>query len=290
MRPETVEKPAVRPAPVPTEDETGRGPWAALAGGIGAVLVLLAVGGLVARWRSRGGTADAEQWSPEELIARAHALATEAAECDKYVDVQRHEGISVMTGTHDLDLSGSSDASDRPTSSSYADIGERVAGVLAAAETAATHIREDARASAEEILSIAREEAEALRVEAAAYDADTRAAVDSYASDRRRNVDEEIEKQLAESESQARATRQAAEAMARQIEEDARRRGQALRDESRAVEERLKKAAQGLRRMTTEIDELLGAPAVDGESLTDALRPYSQRPELPVSAAPGDDR
>jgi cell division septum initiation protein DivIVA len=288
-QPEPIERPAVTPAPGPTDDETGRG-WLALAGGIGAVLVLAAAGGLVARSRLRRGTAGAEQWSPEELISRAHALATEAAECDKYVHVQRHEGISVMTGTHDLDLSGSSDASDRPTSSSYADIGERVAGVLAAAETAATHIREDARASAEEILSIAREEAEALRAEAAAYDADTRAAVDSYASDRRRNVDEEVEKQLAESESQARATRQAAEAMARQIEEDARRRGQALRDESRAVEERLKKAAQGLRRMTTEIDELLGAPAVDGESLTDALRPYSQRPELPVSAAPGDDR
>ena len=127
--------------------------------------------------------------TPDELIARAYALATEAAECDKYLHVQRHEGISVMTGTHDHDLSGSPDASSRPTSSSYADIGERVAGVLAAAETAANHIREDARGSAEEILSIAREEADALRADAAAYDADTRAAVESYASDRRREVD-----------------------------------------------------------------------------------------------------
>jgi hypothetical protein len=54
------------------------------------------------------------------------------------------------------------------------------------------------------------------------------------------------------------------------------------------VEERLKKAAQGLRRMTSEIEELLGAPALDGGSLTDALRP-SQRPE-PVSAAHSDER
>jgi hypothetical protein len=283
-------EPAAEPAPTAPVRSTGRsvGLWLALGAGLGACIAFLVVSGLAARARRGRSITTALPETADELMARANALATEVAECDKYVHVQRHEGISVMTGTHDLDLSGTSDASDRPTSSSYADIGERVAGVLAAAETAANHIREDARGSAEEILSIAREEAEALRAEAAAYDADTRAAVDSYASDRRRNVDEEVEKQLAESESQARATRQAAEAMARQIEDDARRRGQALHDESRAVEERLKKAAQGLRRMTTEIDELLGAPAVDGGSLTDALRP-SQRPE-PVSAAPSDDR
>jgi hypothetical protein len=35
---------------------------------------------------------------------------------------------------------------------SYADFGERVAGVLSAAETAAAEIREEARASADEIL------------------------------------------------------------------------------------------------------------------------------------------
>jgi hypothetical protein len=77
--------------------------------------------------------------------------------------------------------------------------------------------------------------------------------------------------------------------MARQIEEEAKRRGLALREESRAVEDRLKKAAQGLRRMTAEIEELLAKDG-GGESLTDALRPYSQRPEMPVSATPGDDR
>jgi cell division septum initiation protein DivIVA len=259
------------------------------AAGIGAAIAFIVAGGLLARSRRRPEPVVARPETQYELIARAQALATEGAECDKYLHVQRHEGISVMTGTHDHDLSGAPDASSRPTPSSYADIGERVAGVLAAAETAATDIREDARGSAEEILSIARDEAEALRADAAAYDADTRAAVDSYASDRRREVDQAVERQLADSETQARATRQAAEAMARQVEEDARQRGQALRDESRAVEERLKKAAHGLRRMTNEIDELLGAPAVDGESLTDALRPYSE-PGTPVSAAPSDDR
>jgi chromosome segregation ATPase len=195
-----------------------------------------------------------------------------------------------MTGTADDGVSDAPDVASQPTMSTYADIGERVAGVLAAAETAANQIREDARGSAEEVLSIARDEAEALRRDASAYDTDTRAAVESYASDRRREADEDVQQLLADAESQARATRQAAEAMARRIEEDARRRGQALRDESQAVEERLKKAAQGLRRMTAEIEELLGAPEGDGESLADALKPYAQRPEMPVSAAQSDER
>ena len=287
--PDPVEEPAVTPpAPAPTDSDTGPGSTVVLAAGIGAVLVLLAAGGLAARSRRRPAAAYAEPMTPDELIARAQALAKEAAECDKYLHAQRDEGINTMTETADHGRS-TPDPSSQPTSS-YADIGERVAGVLAAAETAAHQIREDARSSAEEVLSIAREEADALRRDASAYDADTRAAVDSYASDRRREVDQTVSKQLADSENQARATRQAAEAMARQIEEDAKRRGVALREESRAVEERLKKAAQGLRRMTAEIEELLGGKDGGGESLTDALRPYSQHPELPVSATPGDDR
>jgi cell division septum initiation protein DivIVA len=291
VRPETPAKePSSLPAPPPVEGGDGSAGWIALGGGIGAVVVLLAAGGLVAGSRRRLATATARSETPDELIARARALATEAAECDKFLHGQRHEGITVMTETADHDLPATTDVPSQPTASSYADIGERVAGVLAAAETAATQIREDARASADDVLSVARDEAEALRRDAAAYDADTRAAVESYASDRRREVDQEVQKQFAESETQARATRQAAEAMARQIEDDARQHGQALRDESRAVEERLKKAAQGLRRMTSEIEQLLGAPASDGESLTDALRPYSQHTEMPVSALPSEDR
>ncbi len=192
---------------------------------------------------------------------------------------QRDEGIRGMTETADRASSSAPATPSERESSNYADIGERVAGVLTAAETAANQIREDARLSAEEMLSAAKEEADDVRRKATAYDADTRAAVDSFASDRRRDAEQEIQKQLADSEAQARATRQAAEAMARQIEEDARRRGQALRDESKAVEERLKKAHAGLRRMTVEIEQLLGPPSEDGESLADALKPYGKRPE-----------
>jgi cell division septum initiation protein DivIVA len=253
------------------------------------VLALLAAATLLVRGRRGRPEPAVHPGTPDELIARAYALATQVAECDKYLHGQRHEGISVMTETAGSDHPDAPDLPTQTAPSSYADIGERVAGVLAAAETAAAQIREDAQASAAEILSIAREEAETLRREAAAYDSDTRAAVESYASDRRRDVDQDVQKQLADSEAQARATRQAAEAMARRIEQDARQRGQALRDESRAVEERLQKAAQGLRRMTAEIEGLLSAPAGAGESLTDALRPYSQQPDPPLSVVRTDD-
>lgn len=94
-----------------------------------------------------------------------------------------------------------------------------------------------------------------------------------------------MQKQLADGEAQARATRQAAEAMARQIEEAGWKRGQALRDESKVVEERLKKALAGLRRMVVELEELVGGSATQPESLAEALRPVGRdaQPEHPVS-------
>lgn len=133
--------------------------------------------------------------------------------------------------------------------SSYAEIGERVAGVLSAAEAAAEQIRADARHAAEELLGQARQEAERVRVEATAG-----------------------------GEAQAHATREAAEELARDIEEAARQRGQELREQSRAVEEWLQKAVQTLHRMTTQLEDLLGAPTspTDDDSLTDALKPTAR--------------
>jgi cell division septum initiation protein DivIVA len=183
-----------------------------------------------------------------------------------------------MSETADHDQPAAPEApSGRGSTTTYADIGDRVAGVLAAAELAANQMREDAHESAQEILSAAHDDAERLRREATAYEADTRAAVDSYASDRRREAEQDVQTLLADGEAQARATRQAAEAMARQIEEAAKHRGAALHEESRSVEERLKKALTGLRRMSAELEDLLGAPVDDGESLVDALKPYGQR-------------
>jgi hypothetical protein len=259
--------------------------------GVAGVAALVLLAALLLGRARRTQPQSARPETAQELIARAYALASEAAECDKFIQGQREEGVGEMTETAGQHGSAAAAPPSESSSTSYADIGERVAGVLAAAEAAANQIRDDARLLADELLSAAREEADAVRSDASSYDTDTRAAVESYASDRRREVDQEVARQLTDSEAQARATRQAAEAMARQIEDEARRRGQALRDESSAVEERLKKAAAGLRRMTSEIEELLGASR-DGESLTDALKPYSQRPEAdePAPASHANER
>jgi cell division septum initiation protein DivIVA len=273
----------VLPAAPPSETGPSWEPLALAAAG--GLLVLIVAGAALLRTRRpprhRPATPPVDWLSPNQLVAYANALAKEAAECDMLLQGQRNEGIRGMTETADRDLSSAPPPPTERDSSTYADIGERVASVLAAAETAANQIREDARLQAEDILGAAQREADDLGKKAAAYDADTRAAVDSFASERRREAEQEIQKQLTDSEAQARATRQAAEAMARQIEEDGRRRGQALREESKAVEERLKKALAGLRRMTVEIEQLLGSPPEDGETLADALKPYGR--------AAGDD-
>ena len=279
----------VQPAAPPPQVEGSGVDWWPLgvAGAGGGLLLLGAVGIALTRWRREPmptpGDAEMPAEMPAELpaalIERARALAKEAVECDKFLEGKRDEGTWGMTGTADRDNAAAPATPSERESSHYADIGERVAGVLAAAETAAGQIREDARLSAEEILSVAKEEADDVRRQAAAYDADTRTAVDAFAAERRREAEQDVQQQLSEAETQARATRQAAEAMARQIEEDGKRRGQELREESKSVEERLTKALVGLRRMTVEIEQLLGPVAEDGESLADALKPYGQRAE-----------
>jgi cell division septum initiation protein DivIVA len=196
---------------------------------------------------------------------------------------QREEGAVAVSETVDHDLSPSP-TSPAQAAGGYAEIGERVAGVLRAAETAAEQIRADAQAQADDLLRAAQAEAERVRNQARGYENDTRDAVDAYATEQRRIAEEQIGKQLSDSEAQARATREAAEEMARRIEEDARLRGDALREESRAVEERLKKVQAGMRRMTAQLEELLGAPSAaqtDGDSLVEALKPYAHRdPEM----------
>jgi hypothetical protein len=244
-----------------------------------AVLFLSATLVLVGARRRRRAAPPARVESTEDLVVRAFALA---AECDMLLASQREEGAVTVSETADHDVPPFP-TPPAPASGGYAEIGERVAGVLSAAETAADQIRADAQAEAESLLRGARAESERVRNDARAYEADTRDAVDAFATEQRRTAEEQIGKQLADAEAQARATREAAEEMARRIEDDARLRGQALREESRAVEERLKKALAGMRRMTAQLEELLGAPTpqTDGDSLVEALKPYGQRdPEM----------
>ena len=283
--PVTTTTPQAPPTPPPERAPRSTGTtndggsiWNPEVAGVGAgVAVLALVAGLVGvrvRRRRRAAPSGPLE-STEDLIARAFDLA---AECDMLLASQREEGASVSeTADHDLPPSQTASTS---ASSGYAEIGERVASVLSAAETAADQIRADAQAHAEELLRGARAEAERVRSVARAYESDTREAVDAYASEQRRAADEQIAKQLSEAEAQARATREAAEEMAQRIEEEAHRRGQALREESRGVEDRLRKALTAMRRMTAQLEDLLEAPAAaqaEGDSLVDALKPYAQR-------------
>ena len=275
--------PALPPEPPTTESSADTGWNPAVVGGLaGALLLVIAAGLLLARVRRRPKSAPARRETTEELIARAYALAKEAAECDMLPANQRNKGVERVSEIADQEVPAAQAAPSSSGSSGYAEIGERVAGVLSAAETAADQIRADARLDASELLRGAKANAEQVRSEAAAYESDTREAVDGYATERRREAELQVEKQLADAETQARATREAAEQMALKIEEDGRLRGHALREESKAVEERLKNALAGLRRMTAQLEELVGAPAAaapDGESLADALKPYGQRDE-----------
>jgi hypothetical protein len=279
--------PAAEPAePVPPprspltegEPETGWSPLV-LGGLAGAVLIIVSTALVLTSVKRLRAVAPQHPETTGKLIARAYVLA---AECDMLLASQRDKGVESVSETADHDFPAEQATSTGSGSSSYAEIGERVAGVLSAAEAAAEQIRADARLDGEDLLRAAKEEAEQARKEAMAYDSDTRAAVGAYATDRRREADQQAQQHLADAEGQARATREAAEEMARQIEEDGRQRGQALREESRAVEERLIKVLVGLRRMTVQLEELVGTPAAaqtDGESLADALRPYAQRDE-----------
>ncbi len=270
--------PAPRPPTTSQERDTETGWSPFVIGGLaGSCLIALSVGLALLRVNRRPAAASRRPETTKDLIARAYALAKEAAECDMLVASKRKKGIASMSETADHELP----AVQATPTGGYAEIGERVAGVLSAAEAAAEQIRADARVDAEDLLRAAKEDAEEVRRETMAYDSDTRAQVGAYAIERRRDAEQQVQKQLADAEAQARATREAAEEMARQIEEDGRQRGHALREESRAVEERLKKALFGLRRMTVELEELVGTPAAqsDGESLADALKPYGQRDE-----------
>ena len=271
--------PTTDPAPVPvlpgSDADTG---WSVVVGGlVGAALLVVAL--LLAKVvRARRRAARTPE-TARELIARAYALAKEAFECDMLQAHQRNEGIAGMSESAEHDHPAAQAASSSG-SRGYAEIGERVAGVLSAAEAAADEIRAGARQDAEELLRVAKGEADQVHRDAAAYERDTRSAVDSYATNRRREAEQQVQRQLADAEGQTRATREAAEEMARRIEEEARLRGQTLREESKAVEERLKKALSGLHRMTAQLEELVGTPTAaqtDGESLADALKPYGQR-------------
>jgi F0F1-type ATP synthase membrane subunit b/b' len=168
--------------------------------------------------------------------------------------------------------------------SSFADVGDAVAGVLRAAQEAAEKVRGDAEAQAREIVARAHGEASTRieeltresvreRAEADEYARDIRTAVDGYGTQQRRDADEEARQILADAEEQARATREAAQEMAQQLGGEARARFERLREEVRALEERRSRILTDLRELTAQLTDLVAEtdPAARETELLDAL-------------------
>jgi cell division septum initiation protein DivIVA len=168
--------------------------------------------------------------------------------------------------------------------SSYADVGDAVTGVLRAAQEAAEKIRSDAENHAREVVERAHGEASArieeltreakrARSEADDYAGDVRSAVDSYATQQRREADEEARRIVEDAEEQARATREAAQAMADQQGSEARSRYASLRDEVRALDERRTRITTDLRELAAQLNDLVPEPSPTAHEteLLDAL-------------------
>jgi hypothetical protein len=145
----------------------------------------------------------------------------------------------------------------------YADLGNRVAAVIHAAEEVAARVREEAR-----------EEAAAIR-----RDAETAASVRvEHLTKEAEQLHQKAEKVLAEAEAQARARHEAAEATAARIEAEAIKHQEDLNAAARALEERLQNTLEGLERVSTNAEEVLGPAAKpksarkkDGTSSSEAL-------------------
>lgn len=156
---------------------------------------------------------------------------------------------------------GAADASDEGARD-YAELGDRVASVLNAAEEAATSIRAEAESEAE---SVRREAAESAR--AAAEDERSRAA-------------EEAARLVSSALSDAQAIRDAARAAASRIAEEGQRRLGELRDDARRLEGRFERAVDDLHDLIAPLDAVVQG-AVDRPEGA-ATRRVGDAPATPV--------
>ena len=248
-----------------------------LVGATGGLLVLSAGAMLSRRSRHQPATVVRRQITRDGLIAEAVALEREAAACNMLLDERMGRVVSMSKGPDEGVSPAEATQPEGVAPNSYAEIGVRVAGVFSAAEEAAEEIRVDARRQAAEILRLADADATVVRENAAAYEADTRAAVETYASERRRESEEELRQLVDDGQAHARATREAAEEMSRQIEGAALERQRAVYEESRSVEEQLQRTMKELRNTAERLEGLVGAEAtaVASGSLVNALKPYT---------------
>jgi hypothetical protein len=148
----------------------------------------------------------------------------------------------------------------------------------------AAEIRRDAETEAAAQAAALTREAEKVRAEAEVDAGDTRHAGESYATQHRREAEEQSAQLVAEASEQARATREASEAMAKQIEAAARERQQTLSAEVQIVEAKMKRALEGLREIGSQLEDLLAltSETSGGESIVDDLGLDSRRTGSPL--------
>ncbi|MBD0291102.1 MAG: hypothetical protein ICV74_07590 [Thermoleophilia bacterium] len=125
----------------------------------------------------------------------------------------------------------------------YGRLGERIAGILKAAEDAAAGISGDAAREAAELRRRAQAEAEALVFE------------------RRREAEADAERLLSQAASDAAAIRDAVYAAAERIGDEGHRTLEQLRLEARALEERFEAAVDGLRELVAQLEDVVLAAA-----------------------------
>jgi cell division septum initiation protein DivIVA len=168
---------------------------------------------------------------------------------------------------------------------SHADVGGKVNAIIAAAETAAEEIGQDASRKASETLREAKNKAAArikeltgeaarLRDEADQYARDIREAADSYGTQHRQSVEKEARRLLADAEDEATKMREAAQRKVEEIEREVGQRHATLRRQAKMLEERNQRVLEGLRDLAAQLqDALVGSSeqAPQEESLVDAL-------------------
>src|ERR1044071_271233 len=150
----------------------------------------------------------------------------------------------------------------------YAALGERVAGILEAAEEAAEKIRGAARREAAELERLAEVQSERvkneltvdarpLRTEAEEYARDMRLAVEAYATQHRRQAEEEGLKMVTDAEKQSASMKKSAEEMVRQVEDEVRRREEQLRAVVRMLEQRKRDSIERLWEIAALVEDVL---------------------------------
>jgi hypothetical protein len=160
-----------------------------------------------------------------------------------------------------------------PSMERYGDLAVHIASVLAAAEDAAEHVRQEVAQEAEQIRALARREAARIRhqarevmhdsrrdrSEAASYAGDVRRAADSYAEEKRLEAEAEAATIKVSAEYEARSIVVDAEGRVGGIEQAARRREEERAKELRQVEGRLHELLTTVGDLTEKLEERIRA-------------------------------